>query len=128
MIRKLRIILLDDDLFSESLMQAVLAEEGYVCDFARAKTEEEFIALLEKGGFDLALSEVSLPAFSGMTALALAQERSPELPFIFVTGTMNNGAEIESLKSGATDYVPKGRLSRLAPAVQRALREAEDRE
>jgi phosphoserine phosphatase RsbU/P len=125
MIKKLRIIHLDNDFFSESLIRALLAEEGFVCDIARVETEWEFSALLEKGGFDLVLAELSLPAVSGMSALALTRERSPGLPFIFVTATMGEEAAIESLKSGATDYVLKSRLARLAPAVRRALREAE---
>jgi sigma-B regulation protein RsbU (phosphoserine phosphatase) len=125
MTKKLRIIHLDDDFFSESLIQALLADEGFVCDIAHAETEEEFSTLLERGGFDLVLAELTIPAFCGMTALAITRGRYPDLPFIFVTATMGEEAAIESMKSGATDYVLKGRLSRLAPAVRRALRNAE---
>ena len=128
MIKKLRIIHLDDDFFSASLIQTLLAEEGFVCDIERVETEGDFSVLLERGEFDLVLAELTLPAFSGMTALAMSRERYPDLPFIFVTDTMGEEVAIESLKSGATDYVLKCRLSRLAPAVRRALREKEERE
>jgi signal transduction histidine kinase len=68
-----------------------------------------------------------LPGFNGHAALELAQEICPETPFIFVTGTMGEEVAIETLKSGATDYVLKTRLARLIPAVTRALREAQAR-
>jgi PAS domain S-box-containing protein len=128
MIKQLKIIHLDDDFYSASLIQTLLAEEGLVCDIARVESEGDFRALLERGGFDLVLADLALPAISGMTALAMTRERYSDLPFIFVTDTMGEEIAIESLKSGATDCVMKSRLSRLAPAVQRALRETEERE
>ncbi|NVN92394.1 MAG: PAS domain S-box protein [Desulfuromonadales bacterium] len=127
-IKTLRIIHLDDDVFSASLVQTFLAEEGLVCDIKRVETREDFIVLLEQGGFDLVLADLNLPAMSGMTALVISRERCPGLPFIFVTDTMGEEVAIESLKSGATDYVLKYRLSRLGSAVRSALREAEESE
>jgi signal transduction histidine kinase len=75
----------------------------------------------------LILSDYSLPGFNGKDALAMALKRCPETPFVFVTGTMGEEVAIETLKGGATDYVLKTRLSRLMPAVNRALREAAQR-
>jgi signal transduction histidine kinase len=75
----------------------------------------------------LILSDYSLPGFNGHDALEIARERCPETPFIFVTGTMGEEVAIETLKRGATDYVLKTRLTRLVPAVNRALREAQER-
>jgi signal transduction histidine kinase len=75
----------------------------------------------------LILSDYSLPGFNGQDALNIAREKCPETPFIFVTGTMGEEVAIETLKSGATDYVLKTRLSRLLPAVVRALNEAHER-
>jgi phosphoserine phosphatase RsbU/P len=123
MIRKLRIIHLDDDFFIESLIHALLVEEGYMCDITRVETKRDFSALLEKGGFDLVLAELTLPAFDGMTALSMTRDRCLGLPFIFVTDTIGEEAAMESLKNGADDYVLKGRLSRLVSAVRCALRE-----
>src|SRR5690606_39671026 len=68
------------------------------------------------------------PGFDGLAALALAREAVPDVPFIFVSGKLVEEQAIESLKNGATDYVYKNRLTRLAPAVRRALREAEERQ
>src|SRR5437870_13334550 len=76
---------------------------------------------------NLILLDYSLPGFDGLAALNLAQERYPDIPFIFVTGTLGEEVVIEMLKSGATDYDLKNRLDRLAPAVHRALREAAGR-
>jgi signal transduction histidine kinase len=73
------------------------------------------------------LSDYALPAFDGYAALAIAKEKVPNIPFIFVTGTMGEEVAIETLKSGATDYVLKTRLARLGPAVHRAMRESADR-
>ena len=79
------------------------------------------------GGFDLILADYTLPLFDGISALKIAQEVCPEVPFIFVSGTMGEELAIEALKMGATDYVFKTRLSRIGPSVRRALREAEER-
>ena len=86
-----------------------------------------FIAALEQGGFDLILADYSLPSFDGLSALKIARSGWPQLPLIFVSGTFGEEVAIEALKIGATDYVFKTRLSRLAPSVERALREAEER-
>jgi two-component system cell cycle sensor histidine kinase/response regulator CckA len=124
---KLRVLHLEDDRIHADLARALLAEDGIECDMARVATEADFAAALDAGQIDLILADFTLPGFDGMTALATARERFPDLPFIFVTGTMGEEAAIEALKQGATDYVIKGRLSRLAPAVRRALSEAEER-
>src|SRR6266480_6851454 len=76
---------------------------------------------------DLVLADFSLPSYTGMAALATARERRGDVPFILVSGTIGEEQAVESLKSGATDYLLKGRVERLAPAVRRALGEAEMR-
>src|SRR5262249_51194668 len=90
-------------------------------------TQPDFLACLRQGGFDLILADYTLPLFDGISALKLAQQVCPEIPFIFVSGTLGEEPAIEALKLGATDYVFKTRLSRIAPSVRRALREAEER-
>lgn len=122
-----RILYLEDSAADGELVQALLEEGGAACVLTRVESQGEFIAALESGGFDLILSDNSLPSYDGLSALAHAKERCPDLPFIFVSGTLGEEAAIESLKAGATDYVLKERLSRLVPAVQRALKEAEAR-
>ena len=90
-------------------------------------TGNDFVAALEANWPDLILSDFNLPGFDGLEALALAQATCPDTPFIFVSGAMGEEVAIEALKRGATDYVLKDRISRLGPAVQRALRETEER-
>jgi PAS domain S-box-containing protein len=93
--------------------------------FIRADTKEDFVAALESD-LDLILSDYTMPGFSGRDALLIAREKCPEIPFLFVSGTIGEDAAVEALKNGATDYVLKHRLMRLIPAVDRALREVEE--
>jgi len=123
----LRILYLEDEPKDAELVQDSLEAEGIVCDVARADTQASFLAFLQEGGFDLILADYTLPLFDGISALRIAQEIRPEVPFIFVSGTTGEELAIEALKMGATDYVFKTRLSRIAPSVRRALREAEER-
>lgn len=122
-----RILYLEDEPKDAELVQASLEAEGFVCDLTRAETQAEFLKNLQQGGFALILADYSLPHFDGISALKIAQEICPEVPFIFVSGTMGEELAIEALKQGATDYVLKTRLSRIAPSARRALREAEER-
>src|SRR5439155_9024815 len=100
---------------------------GLHFSLSRVETKEEYLHELKEQPPELILSDYSLPGFNGKDALEIAREKVPNIPFIFVTGTMGEEVAIETLKSGATDYVLKTRLARLGPAVQRALRESADR-
>src|SRR5215470_903215 len=124
---QLRILYLEDDPSDAELVQEMLAIDGITCHVTRVETEADFIASLEQSGFDLILADYTLPSFDGLSALKIAQQDWPLVPFIFISGTLDEEAAIEALKIGATDYVFKTRLSRIVPAVQRALREAGDR-
>ncbi|KAB8335377.1 response regulator [Scytonema tolypothrichoides VB-61278] len=121
----LRFLLLEDNLLDAELIHALLTENGIACELVHVKTQAEFQTALEQNSFDLILSDYALPGFDGITALGIAQHHCPEIPFIFVTATMGEEVAIETLKSGATDYVLKQRLGRLIPSVRRALREAQ---
>src|SRR6266850_7691862 len=125
--RPLRILHLEDDPNDVELVGATLEADGLDCDRKVTSTREEFVSVLEQGNLDLVLSDFSLPGFDGLRALEIARRRSRDLPFIIVSGTLGEEAAIESLRSGATDYVLKHRLTRLGPAVRRALNEAEER-
>ena len=127
MIEKLQVLHLEDDRLHTEITEALLAEDGIKYDMTHVATKADFVAALAAGPFDLVLADFTLPNFDGMTALSMVRERFPDLPFIFVTATMGEEAAIEAFKQGATDYVIKGRLSRLAPAIRRALSEAEER-
>ena len=122
----LRLLLLEDDPDDAELLVATLTAAGYACDWQRVDTREAFQAQIETSAFDLVLADYSVPTFDGLAALRLAREHDREVPFIFVSGALGEDRAIESLKAGATDYVSKTRLSRLAPVVERALRECDD--
>lgn len=123
---QLMFLLLEDSLLDAELIQAVLAEGGITCELIQVQTGQEFEAKLSSHCYDLILSDYSIPGFNGIAALEIARQRCPEVPFIFVTATMGEEVAIETLKSGATDYVLKQRLDRLVPSIRRALREAEE--
>ena len=123
----LRILHLEDDLNDAALIQSTLEVEGFVCAITRVQNSDEFMAALERGGLDLILSDFSMPGFDGLSALAMAHDLCPDLPFILVSGTLGEERAIDALKRGATDYVLKHRISRLVPAVHRALQEVRER-
>jgi PAS domain S-box-containing protein len=127
LLHPLRILLIEDDLKDAELIQDLLETEGIACAVTRVDTQTALMASLEQGGVDLILADYSLPSFDGISALKLAMKACPEVPFIFVSGTLGEEVAIEALKIGATDYVLKTRLSRLGPSVLRALREATER-
>lgn len=124
---ELRILLLEDNAPHAELMEHFLRESGLRFILTRVETRDGYIEQLEQHPPDVILSDYALPSFDGYAALAIAKERVPNIPFIFVTGTMGEEVAIETLKNGATDYVLKTRLGRLGPAVHRALRESADR-
>ncbi|NIA13611.1 MAG: response regulator, partial [Nitrospiraceae bacterium] len=122
----LQVLHLEDDPRDVELVQAMLAEEGIDCEVVPVETRDTFCEALRHSEFDLILADYSLPSFDGLTALAIAKEQCPDVPLILVSGQLGEELAIESLKAGATDYVLKQRMSRLVPAVHRALREAEE--
>jgi PAS domain S-box-containing protein len=124
---RLRIISLEDDPNDTELIQASLETDGIDCEVTRVDTRAAFSASLEQRSADLILADYNLPSFDGLSALKVAKSICPEVPFLFVSGTLGEDVAIEALKIGATDYVLKTRLSRLAPSVLRALREARER-
>lgn len=123
----LRIINLEDNCDDAELNKEMISARWPDCEFVRVPGRAEFISALEAGGFDLILSDYTIPGFDGRVALQLAREKRPEIPFIFVSGTIGEDTAIEALKNGATDYVLKHRPIRLIPAVDRALREVKER-
>jgi len=123
----IHILNLEDDAADAELIQATLEAADMACRTTVIQTRDQFTEALRRGGYDVILSDYSLPSYDGLSALRLMQELCPDIPFIFVSGTMGEDAAIEALTQGATDYVLKQKLSRLAPAVKRALHEAENR-
>lgn len=122
-----RILFVEDTEADAQLALGRLRSDGIRCSASRVETREAFIAALRERNFDLILSDFSLPQFDGLSALALAVQEAPTIPFIFLSGTIGEERAIEALRRGAVDYVLKGNLSRLAPAVLRAIEEAAQR-
>src|SRR3989338_209650 len=122
----LRILHVEDSPNDAKLVEATLQQEGIACDALRVETRADYISALEQSRFDLILGDYTMPGFDGLTALKIAQEKRPDVPFIFVSGTLGEDVAIEALKHGAVDYVLKDRLSRLVPCVKRALRQVEE--
>ena len=113
----LRILMLEDLASDAELEVRTLARAGVTCDYRRVEAEAEFMAQLERFDPHVVISDFSLPAFDGLAALKLAREARPEIPFIFVSGTIGEERAIEALKQGATDYVLKDNLALLVPSV-----------
>jgi PAS domain S-box-containing protein len=122
----LRILHLEDSGADAELVRGLLEDEGVSCCVTCVKTRKDFQAELDRGAFDLILSDYSLPQFDGLTALAMARQRHPDKPVIIVSGTMGEEAAVESLRRGATDYVLKHQLARLPTAVKRAMGDARE--
>jgi len=125
--RKIRVLHLEDSPLDAELIAENLKADGLAISVKRVETRDEFTTCVTQGGFDLILADHALPAFDGLSALAIATETAPETPFVFVSGTLGEETAIESLKRGATDYVLKHRLHRLPSAVSRALAEAREK-
>src|ERR1051325_596531 len=123
---QLRVLHLEDNPRDAELIRSMFEDEGLACDFIVAGCREAFAASLASAPFDLILSDFSLPDYDGISALKLAREKQPDVPFILVSGTLGEEQAIDSLRSGATDYVLKQRPARLLPAVRRALHESEE--
>lgn len=126
--RLLRILHLEDSPSDSELAREHLEAEGVSCELVRVETREQFEERLAGGAFDLIIADFQLPAFDGVTAFLLARQHRPDVPFIMLTGKLGEEHAIDTLELGATDYVLKQRLARLAPAVRRALDEQLDRQ
>lgn len=121
------ILLLEDSPLDAELIREHLEGISPEPVVIRAETRGDYMMALEARGFDLILSDFSLPDFDGMTALEMAAKQVPDVPFIFVSGVLGEEVAIESFRRGATDYVLKQRLIRLRAAVERALAEAREK-
>jgi DNA-binding NtrC family response regulator len=126
MTSEFRILIVEDVPTDVVLINHELRKGGLVFVSKRVDRKEDFLLELRRHTPNLVLSDSGLPSFDAFSALAIVRDQCPEIPFIFVSGSMNEGMAVEAIKSGAVDFVPKDRLSsRLVPAVQRALRLAE---
>ena len=123
--QEFRLLILEDVAAEAELAVHQLKRAGLNCTWTRVETEGAFRTALHEVRPNLILSDFSIPGYDGSDALDLVLREAPDVPFIFVSGTIGEERAIEALKRGAVDYVLKTNLARLAPAVARALQEAE---
>jgi two-component system, cell cycle sensor histidine kinase and response regulator CckA len=122
-----QILLVEDSVNDELLLLAELKQRGYSVVHRRVETREEFLKVLTHNGWDAVIADYSLPHFSGPEALKLVRERNPIIPFIMVSGVYGEEHAVSVMREGANDYILKGNLARLAPALERELDAAQER-
>ncbi len=117
----MRILIFEDQPLDAELIEYELERAGLPCETRRAETRDELVRWLEEFRPDLILSDYAVPRFDGMAALALARQLAPTVPFIIVTGSVNEETAVRCMHAGASDYLIKNNLARLGPAVRSAL-------
>lgn len=125
---ELKVLILEDVEFDAELMEYEMRREGLKFTSQRVETEKDFIRELDDLRPDVILVDHSLPQFDGVSALEITKRRSPLTPFIFVSGKIGDEFAVDMLKKGATDYVFKNNLTKLVPAIKRAIAERNELE
>ena len=118
---EIKVLILEDVLTDLELMLFVLIKAKIGLKHLHVESKESFIKGIREFNPDIILSDYNLPQFSGMEAIKLAKEASPLIPLIIVTGSLNEETAVDCIKAGASDYVLKDNLIRLAPAVKGAI-------
>lgn len=120
----LSVLLVEDSENDAALLVRELSKGGFDLSFERVETAETMENALTWKKWDLIIADYKMPRFSGLEAVFVAKEKDVSMPIIIISGTIGEDVAVETIKSGANDYLLKGNLTRLIPAVQRALREA----
>jgi len=124
---RLRILILEDVPMDAELVEYELARSSIPFESLCVDTRDGFLEALDGFRPDLILSDYTLPRFDGMAALGLARERAPTVPFLIVTGSVNEETAVGCMKAGATDYLLKSNLARIGPAIEAALARVQSR-
>lgn len=124
MAQPIRVLLVEDSENDALLVVRELRKGGFDVDWERVFSADSLIHALDRRAWDLIIADYSMPGFKGTEALRLVTARGMDLPFIFVSGTLGEDTAVDAMKSGAHDYLMKGNLRRLVPAIERELREA----
>ena len=122
--RRLHVLVVEDSDRDAELLLQHLAASGYQIEHERVQTAAAMTAALEGRRWDVIVSDYSMPSFTGLEALEIARTHSLEVPFVIVSGTIGEDTAVAALKAGAQDFLIKGRLARLVPAIERELRDA----
>lgn len=124
MSQTLRVLIVEDSENDALLLVRALRRAGYDVAHERVDTAEAMMAALARHGWDIVISDYSMPNFSGTGALELLKKSGLDIPFIFVSGTIGEDTAVAAMKAGAQDYIMKGNLTRLIPAIERELGES----
>jgi two-component system, cell cycle sensor histidine kinase and response regulator CckA len=127
-VRRLNVLLVEDSETDAELLLLELEQGGFDVNFSRVQTRSGMKEALERGGWDLIVSDYSMPGFDALGALSVLQQSGVDLPFIVVSGTVGEENAVAALQGGAADFIVKGKLARLLPAIERGLRDAKVRE
>jgi two-component system cell cycle sensor histidine kinase/response regulator CckA len=120
-------LLVEDSEDDASLLLRALKKAGYALDALRIESAPAMEAALDEGTWDIVISDHSMPGFSSLDALKVVRARDAHIPFLVVSGTIGEETAVQAMKAGAHDYVMKGNLARLVPAIERELRDSGDR-
>jgi PAS domain S-box-containing protein len=123
----LQLLIVEDSADDTTLLLAELERRGLAPRHQRVETKRDFLAALQEHSWDAVIADYSLPQFSGLEALKLLRHHGLEIPFIMVSGVFGEDMAVAMMKAGADDYILKGNLARLAPALERELEAAQDR-
>ena len=124
----LRVLIVEDSPDDVTLLVRILRKGGFEPSFERVETEEAMRSALLEKPWDLVLADYRMPNFDGLRAIAVLNESGLDIPFIIVSGTIGEEIAVDAMKAGASDYVMKGNLQRLIPAIERELKDAASRE
>jgi PAS domain S-box-containing protein len=123
----LRLLVVEDSEDDAELILREIKRGGYTIEFERVETRSDMQLALARSSWDIILSDYSMPHFSAMAALKALQDSGLDIPFLVISGTIGEETAVTALKSGAHDFLLKGKLARLIPAIERELRDAETR-
>jgi signal transduction histidine kinase len=123
--RLLRMLIVEDSEDDTVLLVRELSGHGYVPIVERVETADDMRAALKRRSWDVVVSDYSMPSFSGPAALSVLKESRLDIPFIIVSGTIGEETAVNAMRAGAQDFMIKGKLARLLPAIERGIREAE---
>ena len=123
----LRLLMIEDNPDDEALVLRAIRKGGFNIEHVRVENRDDLLTVLRNKDWDIVLSDYQMPEFNGLAALKIVKERSKDLPFIIVSGTIGEEVAVEAMRSGAQDYLMKDNLTRLVPAIRRELADADER-
>jgi two-component system, cell cycle sensor histidine kinase and response regulator CckA len=126
--KPLRVLVIEDSEDDTLLLVRTLRKAGYAPAYKRIETATAMVEAVERQGWDLIISDHSMPHFSAVKALEILKQKNVDVPLIIVSGTIGEDSAVEAMRHGAADYIMKGNAGRLIPAIERELREARNRE